>query len=227
MFITNNFSKDIILRTKATEILLSDLIDTHVIWIENHRQVAALVNIRNQLSSGHYLKLGMWDRVRKVHMSLFGAYRNFSRESYWEAWQGSSGRCREFVAEAHKRWNVQVPGYIYCWLVDIHARALRAQLGEIEIEDKVAPLLWLDRLGHRSRWSQFGQGSRVNAVDYGQLITFFRRFESVGEVDMLPIDTPERWQHQWVKRGLAIDSIPEELQPYLYQAGYSLEYNPV
>jgi hypothetical protein len=222
MFITNNYSKDIILRTKATEILLSDLIDTHVIWIEDVRQVAALVKIRNCLKSGYSLKVGMWDRVRINHMNLFGEYRVFTPDSYLEAWQGSSGRCREFVTEAHRRWHVRVPGYIYCWLVDIHARALRAHLREIEGD--VDPLQWLHRIDVWSRWPQFGKGSRINVVDYGQLITQCRRFLSAGEIDMHPIETPERWQHQWAKRSLAIGSLPVELKPYLYQSAYGLEH---
>ena len=224
MFTKSNYSLDVTLRAKATEVLLSDLLDTHVIWIESARQLEALVRIRNELRGGKRLKIGMWDRVRKAHTSLFGGFRKFSSSSYLECYFGSCGQCRRFVEQAHSAWKEQVPGYIYCWLVDIHARALRAQLKKIEGDTD--RLRWVHALDLKSRWLQFGKGSRINSMDYAELISAYRQYELGGHVDMFPHESPERWRTEWNSERWDPSSASEELKPYLFQSGYSLELLP-
>jgi hypothetical protein len=179
------------LRLKFTKILLSDLLDTSVLFIQNNSEAESLVNIRNRLNSGITISTNVAEKVRTIHSSYFAQSYAFSQASYDDVLAGSLGSFRIYALETLAQSGHNVPGTTYCWLVDIHARALRAHNKTVA---KITPeAQWARALDWRSPFSVFGHGSRITYPEYLKLTADYRRLRALGYPPVQPIPTPDGW----------------------------------
>lgn len=179
------------LRLKLTKILLSDLLDTSVLFIQNNSEAESLVSIRNRLNSGITISTNVAEKVRTIHSAYFAQSYAFSQASYDDVLAGSLGIFKLYALEALARWGQNVPGTTYCWLVDIHARALRTH--NKSVAKNVPERQWARALDWRSPFPAFGQGSRITYREYLKLTADYRRLRAFGYPSVQPIPPPDGW----------------------------------
>lgn len=219
--IYEDISENRSLRIKNTKIRLSDLLDPFVTWLKTSREVDALVGAKRRIRDidkldlgalpidankhrirkkvsvideiGHSLNMteGIWKSVVGKHKLHFDKTYPFYEISYEEALSGSCGNAHKFVLAANEQCGEVVPGDIYCWLVDIHARALRAHLKSVvrESEDR----MWVLAFDKRSPFPAFGKGSRITYPEYLALVAKYRSLRDIGYPPVQPIATPDGW----------------------------------
>lgn len=193
--IYGELAKDISLRLLKTKNYLSDLIDPSVIWINSTSEANSLVGIRNGLHQKINLTVGIWEKVSTAHHTYFGQSYAFSEASYEEVLTGSVTTSKKFVSAARARWGLSVPGATFCWLADLHARALRAHLRSLPVYSD--DIRWVRALDKRSPFSVFGKGSRITYKEYRQLVAIARRHGMGMPIKTQPVELPKNWNYHW------------------------------
>lgn len=189
--IYGKLAEDINLRTEKIKILLSDLLDTEVTWLKKHSEANALVGIRQNIRMKKRITSGFWVSVESLHIKYFAQSYAFCQASYQEALEGSLGNANTFARAALARWGHSVPGPIYCWLVDIHTRALRAHIKTVAANTEQGR--WVRALDWRSPFPVFGKGSRITHAEYLKLIAKYRSLRDLGYPPVQPVLTPGSW----------------------------------
>jgi hypothetical protein len=179
------------LSLKFTKILLSDLLNPSVTWLQTHSEAENLVDIRRRLDSGTPISTNVAKKVWKNHLLYFAQSYAFCQASYEEALEGSLVVENQFACSALARHGHSVPGPIYCWLVDIHARALRAHIKTVAA--KMPEGRWVRALDWRSPFSVFGKGYRITYPEYLKLVAAYRSLRALGYPPVQPVPTPDGW----------------------------------
>jgi len=183
------------LRLKYTKILLSDLLDPSVTWLRTSLEAYDLVDIRKRLDFGEPISTNVSEKVRRRHQAYFAENCAFPQASYDEALAGSIGLANRYVLDAAARWGVRVPGTCFAWLIDIHARALRAHLRTLS--GNPPETRWARALDWRYPFPVFGKGSRITYPEYLELVGTYRKLKALGYPQVQPVLTPDRWHPYW------------------------------
>jgi hypothetical protein len=201
-------SKNISIRLKITENRLSDLLDPSVTWIETPKDASDLVHIRNRLRAGNSISTNIAMKVDSLYEKFFAQNFVFSPASIDECLNGSLGRSNAYVLEVLSLFGPKVPGSHFPWLVDVHARALRAHL---ETVGKFTPeWQWVRALNFRSPFPVFGWGSRITHPEYLRLVEMYRSLRAQGYSPVQPIDAPDGWNPYWSKNEATDENEPEK-----------------
>lgn len=190
-----NISEDENLGIEISKKLLSDLLDPSVTFLKYSLEAHILVGIRRNLGVSLNLSEGIFDKINEKHLKYLGQNCVCTDQLYEEVLAGSLGRANAFACAALAQWGRSVPGSVYCWLVDIHARALRAHL-KFMLQEPTSRM-WVSALDKRSPFPAFGKGSRIRFDEYKILVAHYRRLRKLDCPPLQPIATPNGWNSYW------------------------------
>lgn len=183
------------LRLKKTKNQLSDILDPSVTWIQSSKEAYIFQNIRKEINFNTPISTNVALKVEERHSHYFAESYAFSQASFEESLDGSLNPANAFVLEVRNLWGTTVPGPQYAWLLDVHARALRAHI------KAVAPGTpegrWVRALDWRSPYTIFGKGYCITLAEYQILVMKYRSLRAQGYPPVGPAATPARWNPYW------------------------------